>query len=114
MFVAVIATDWARLFYFTITIDACARSGALYACDAIGAAQSPYTTLRDAALAEAPSLLPATTTVTAAATTDAAGNAATAVTVAVPFTTITNFPGVPSSQTLTRTVQMRIEPLTTR
>jgi hypothetical protein len=36
------------------------------------------------------------------------------ITVSAPFTTITNFPGVPSSQTLTRSVQMRVAPLATR
>jgi len=35
------------------------------------------------------------------------------VTVSVPFTTLTNFPGVPKSETLTRSVQMRIAPMST-
>lgn len=113
LFVGVIATDWARLLHYTITINACARSGALYASDAVLAAQSPYSSVEQAALAEAPGLAP-TPTVTSASVVDTAGNAAVVVTVTVPFTTITNFPGVPKSQTLSRSVQMRVAPLTTK
>jgi hypothetical protein len=113
MFLCVIATDWARLFYYTVTVEACARNGALYACDPVAQAQSPYTSVQQAALAEAPTLN-TTATVTSANTTDAAGNPAVLVTVSVPFKTLTNFPGMPSAQTLTRRVQMRAAPTTTR
>ena len=106
MFLAVIAADWARLFYYTITIEACARNGAIWQSDADYRSKSPYATLQDAAMSEAPQLN-ATATVTPTAVTDATGAAAWQVKVEVPFKTITNFPGVPSSQTLTRTVQMR-------
>lgn len=112
MFIAVIATDWARLFFYTITLEACARNGALYAADKVGATTSPYRSVSEAALAEAPSL-GVTATVTSSQTTDSNGSAAVIVTVNMPFTTITNFPGVPSSQTLTRSVQMRVAPLAT-
>ena len=110
LFVGVIATDWARLLYYTITLEACARNGAIYASDAEAAAKSPYANLTAAALAEAPKL-DATPTVTSTPTTDSTGSAAVVVTVTVPFKTITNFPGVPSSQTLTRRVQMRMAEL---
>jgi hypothetical protein len=113
MFLCVIATDWARLFYYTITVEACARNGALYASDPVTQSQSPYTSVQQAALAEAPSLN-ATATVTSANTTDATGKPAVQVTVSVPFQTLTTFPGVPSAQTLTRSVQMRVAPTATR
>jgi hypothetical protein len=113
LYLCVITTDWARLFYFTITVEACARNGALYASDAEIAAKSPYASVSAAALAEAPQLT-ATATVTTSTTTDAANNAAVICTVSVPFNTITNFPGVPSSQTLTRSVQMRMAVLAIR
>lgn len=113
MFVGVIAADWARLLYYTITVEACARNGAIYASDADQAAKSPYPNVTAAALAEAPQLT-ATATVTPTAATDTTGAPAVRVTVSVPFQTITNFPGVPSSQTLTRSVQMRIAPLLTK
>jgi Flp pilus assembly protein TadG len=106
-FLCVIVTDWARLYYYTVSLESCARNGCLYASDAQYAAQSPYSNVTQAALAEAP-FLNAAATVTTATTTDTAGNPAISCTVSVPFQTITNFPGVPSSQTLTRTVQMRV------
>ena len=106
VYLGVIATDWARLFYYTITIEACARNGAIWQSDADYRSKSPYTTLQQAATAEAPQLN-ATATVTPTAVTDATGAAAWQVKVEVPFNTITKFPGVPNSQTLTRTVQMR-------
>jgi hypothetical protein len=113
MFIAVIATDWARLLYFTLTIEACARNGALYACDPVVAAASPYPNVSAAALAEAPGIS-GSTTVTSTPTTDSRGDPAVKVTVNMPFSTLTNFPGVPSSQTLTRSVQMRIAPSAAR
>src|SRR5439155_19010439 len=54
LFLCVIASDWARLFYYTICIEACARAGALYAADPAWAQQSPYATMEDAAKNEAP------------------------------------------------------------
>ena len=112
-FLCVLAVDWARLFHYTLTLNACARNGALYASDPVIAKQSPYLTLFDAAMGEAPSLTGAAT-VSSSSITDSAGNAAVVVTVSMPFNTITDFPGVPSSQTLSRSVQMRVAPLTTK
>ncbi len=111
-FLCVIAADWARLFYFSIEVNDCAKSGALYASDPIYAAQSRYTTVKDAAMAEATELA-SSATVTSGITT-VGGNLYVTVTVAVPFNTITNFPGVPSSQTVSRTVQMRVTPTLAR
>ena len=110
MFIAVIATDWARLLYFTITVEACARNGALYACDPVVAAASPYANVTAAALAEAPQLNQAATVTQTNDTT----NKTVTVTVATDFKTITNFPGVPKSQTLSRSVQMKVAPLLTK
>ena len=131
LYLGVIATDWARLLYYTITLEACARNGAMYASDADFAAKSPYSSTPQAALGEAPSLntgatgsttttsgATTTTTYTNAAgawcakvsttnTTDSTGHAAVICTVEMPFKTFSNFPGVPSSQTLTRSIQMR-------
>jgi len=111
-FLCVIAADWARLFYFSIEVNDCAKSGALYASDPIYAAQSRYTTVKDAAMAEAAELA-SIATVTSGITT-VGGIPYVTVTVAVPFNTITNFPGVPNSQTVSRTVQMRAAPTSAR
>jgi len=113
MFVFVIGTDWARLLYYTITVEACARNGALYACDDITIKRSPYTSVSQAALAEAPKLK-ATATVTKTTGKDSTGADIVIVEVSVPFKTITNFPGVPHSQTVTRRVKMRVAPLVTQ
>ena len=110
LYLGVIATDWARLLHHTITLEACARNGCLYASDAEIADKSPYTSVSQAALAEAPQLT-ATATVSTSTSTDSAGNPAVVCTVSAPFQTITNFPGVPSSQTLSRSVQMRMAEL---
>jgi Flp pilus assembly protein TadG len=110
LFLGVIATDWARLLYYTITLESCARNGALYASDAEIAAKSPYANVTQAALAEAPSL-DGVATVTTAPATDSTGAAAVVCTVTRPFQTFANFPGVPRTQTLSRSVQMRMASL---
>ena len=119
LFLAVIATDWARLFYYTIALETVARAGAQYAADPAARQQSPYTTMSDAALAEAPNLSPAPTVTQSAITVN--GRAGVRVTATMTFTTFANFNittrlnkyGVPQTQTLTRTVDMRLIPTTT-
>jgi Flp pilus assembly protein TadG len=108
-FLFVIAIDFARLFYFSQVVENCARQGALYACDPKSPAANLYTSLQDAALADASSLSPAPN-VTSSNGTDQAGNGYVAVTVTWPFHTITSFPGVPNNVNLTSTVQMRSAP----
>lgn len=108
-FLFVIAVDFARIFYFSQTLENCARNGALYASDPTLAAQSPYTSVTQAALADATNLSPQPT-VTSGSGTDASGNAYVTVTVSWTFTTVTNYPGVPSTVNLSRTVQMRHAP----
>jgi Flp pilus assembly protein TadG len=110
IYIAVIGTDWARLFYYTIAIKNCARSGALWAADPTTQGESPYTTVTQAAQGAAPTLKPTPTVTSTATTLD--GRTGVSVTVSVQFTTLTKFPGVPHSQTLTRTVSMQTIPAT--
>jgi Flp pilus assembly protein TadG len=110
-FLFVIAIDYARIFYFSLIVENCARSGAVYASDPIAAAQSPYTSIQQAALADAPDLTPQPT-VTSTNGTDSAGNPYVEVTAVWQFGTITNFPGVPNTTTLSRTVRVRVAPTT--
>jgi len=110
LYLCVIATDWARLLYYTITLEACARAGVLYAADPETAAVSPYASATEAAQAEAPQLTTKPTITTSAVTINTKPGVK--VTATYPFKTITNFPGVPHSQTLTRSVEMRTFPLT--
>ena len=108
-FLFVIAVDFARVFYFSQVIENCARQGALYASDPKAPANNLYSSVQQAALADAPGLSPQPT-VTSTSGTDGAGNAYVAVTVTWDFQTITGFPGVPHSVNLSRTVQMRKAP----
>lgn len=112
LYMAVIAVDWARLLYYSISIENCARTGAIWSCDPITQGQSPYTNVTDAALSEAPGLTPVPS-VASVKTTDSAGTWFT-VTVSANYQTITNFPGVPQSQPISRIVTMRAAPTTTR
>jgi Flp pilus assembly protein TadG len=118
LFLCVIAADWARLLYYTITIEACARAGALYAADPAWAAQSPYATMQDAAKAEAPSLAnDPNLSVSGPTAITVNGRPGVRVTVTYTFNTFANFSwfnqfGVPQTQTLTRNVDMRLVPLT--
>lgn len=96
--------DFARLYYHYSIVTNCARNGALYASDPTASLESPYTNTTAAALADASNLSPQPTVTS---TTSADGSSV-QVTVVYPFTTITNYPGLPNPINLTRTVQMRI------
>ena len=106
-FIMVMTVDFGRIFYATSTIANCARNGAFYACDPDYTSTSPYTSISQAALADAGNLSP-TPTVTSTNGTDTAGNAYVSVTVSYSFSTIMTYPGIPSSTSISRTVQMRV------
>lgn len=105
----VFSVDFSRIFYFDQIIENCARQGAIWASDPQAPAANLYSTVSAAALADASGLSPQPT-VTSTTGTDSAGNSYVSVTVAWTFNTITAYPGVPSSVTLSRTVQMRVAP----
>jgi Flp pilus assembly protein TadG len=110
-FLFVIAVDWARIFYYSLICTNCARNGAIWAADPYGqqSGYSCYNNLTSAALADAPQLTPSPT-VTSTNGTDNSGNSYVTVSVSFPFQTITNFPGVPTTTNIVRTVQMDIAP----
>ena len=110
-FMFLIAVDFGRIFYYSLTIENCARNGALYGCDPFEPAQSTYASLSDAALADAANLQPPPT-VTSTNGTDSSGNAYVEVNVSWTFSSLTNFPGVPGTTNLSRTVRMRMAPIT--
>jgi Flp pilus assembly protein TadG len=127
VFMFVIAVDWARIFYYSIAVENCARNGALFMSQQQSAktVASPYTdsgmvnlyvTAKDpvtaAALADAPDLTP-TPTVTSTTGSDSNGTYV-EVTVSYPFQTMSglsflNFL-VPQSTDVTRTVRMYVPP----
>src|SRR6516165_5908510 len=110
MFLFVIAIDFGRIFYYSLTVENCARNGALYGSDPFAVSQSPYTSIAQAALADAGNLTPPPN-VTPAYGVDTSGNQYVEVTVSWQFQTISNYPGVPSPN-LSRTVRMRVAPRT--
>ena len=111
VFLALAVVDFGRIYYYTDVISNCARNGAIYVSDPLAQAQSPYASVSAAALADASNLSPAPT-VSSSTGTDGAGNAYVAVTVSYTYSTIVNYPGIPSTTNLTRTVQVRVAPTT--
>lgn len=107
----VLAVDFARVFYISLTLTNCARAGALYACDPSTQKESPFPSVESAALADAANLSPQPT-ISSTTGVDALGRAYAEVTASSSFTTITKFPLVPSNLQLTRTVRMFIAPNT--
>jgi Flp pilus assembly protein TadG len=105
----VFAVDYARIFYFDLTLVNAARNGAVYG------SQSPATAIdtagiqaaaqRDTRNLNAPQL-------TVTSSTSGTNPTMLSVTVSYPFTTITQFPGIPHRINLSRTVQMSVTPLT--
>jgi Flp pilus assembly protein TadG len=114
IFILVIAADFARLYYYSITITSAARQGAINFFDP----NNPYFTIQNpygdpvyqqAALADATNLNPQPTVSTTSGT-DAAGNPYVDVTVSGTFSTVTGYPGIPRTVNLSRTVRMRQPP----
>jgi hypothetical protein len=125
------ATDFARVLYYTITIENCALNGALFGSQAfdnqnqqwIGNQQywqgpSGQVVSQEKVVAELdgtnlnPALAGGNITVTTG--TDADGNAVNIVTVTYTFKTIVPYPGIPSPVTIVRTAQARVAPATPR
>lgn len=128
-FMFVIVIDWARIFYYSITVTNCARNGALYMARQQSAkpTTSPYTDsglvnlyintpspVTAAAMADAPNLSP-TPTVATNTGSDSYGSYV-EVTVSYTFQTVTDFSvqffSVPSSTNVTDTCRMYVPPET--
>jgi Flp pilus assembly protein TadG len=107
LFTMLIAADFARVFYYYVTINSCARSGALYGC------QNPTNCantsgIQASAKKDASGLSPQPSVPTPTTGTDTSGNPYVSVTVTYSFTTLVNYPGIPHTFNLSRTVQMRV------
>jgi len=102
----VIALDWSRIIYYTVTVNNCARNGAMYVMDSYSGVTSPYATLTAAAQADASNLNPKPTVKDPPDTgTDSIGNYVD-VKVTYDFKMITNFPGLNQTTTITRIVRV--------
>ena len=107
VFLFLVAADFARIFYFSLTLTNCARAGALYASDPATMPESPFANVQAAALADATNLSPQPS-ITQTMAADGAGRSYVEVTAAQTFSTITGFPGIPKTVQLRRTVRMYI------
>jgi Flp pilus assembly protein TadG len=105
VFLFVIAVDFARVYFVSITLANSARAGALYASDPATMDESPFANVTEAALADATNLTPAPT-ITQTNGTDGTGRAFVEVRAAYTFSTISQFPGVPNNLQVTRRVRM--------
>jgi hypothetical protein len=110
MFICLAACDYARCIYAYVTVANCARNGALYQCDPAFAASTPYTSLQNAVQADAGNLTTAPTA-TSQNGTDANGYKYVQVTVTYPFQCTINYPGIPDTMTVSRTVWMAVAPI---
>lgn len=124
-FLFVIAVDYARIFYYGITLENCARNGAYYASDYpdnnyVYNNIYGYSSLSDAVLRDAGNLSPSPTWTVAygpsadgpftESSSPANGGGYVQVTVTWTFNSITNYPGVPKTVTMNRTSVMQVSP----
>jgi len=105
VFMFVVTVDFARVYYFSLTIQNCARAGAMYASDPYVADESPFASTQEAALSDATNLSPAPT-ITQASGTDASGRSYVEVTAAYSFKSITGYLGISKLLNITRSVRM--------
>jgi hypothetical protein len=117
-FLFVIAVDYARIFYYGMTLENAARSGAYYASNYPGI--YGYTTAQQSALGDTSNLSPSPT-VTVMYSSSAYGpytspapisNGYVEVSVTWKFSTVTDYPGVPKDTYLTRSCRMKVAPIT--
>jgi Flp pilus assembly protein TadG len=101
----VVALDYCRVFYITQTVQGCAEVAALYASGTAlrDPSVSAADAARQAAAAEGASLNPP---LTADGVTVSVQNGLVTATVTYQFQTLTGYPGLPSTATISRTVQM--------
>ena len=107
VFLFLLAADFSRVFYFSLTLTNCARAGALYASDPTTAAESPFPSVTAAALADATNLSPQPT-ITQVNGTDSFGRSYVEVSAAYTFTSTAAIPPIPSQVNMTRKVRMYV------
>jgi Flp pilus assembly protein TadG len=117
-FLFVIAIDYARIFYYSLTLNNAARNGAYFASNYPGIYS--YQTAQQVVEADLSNLNPDPTIKIRYATTEEGPFESTApisngyveVEVTWTFTSLTNFPGVPATTTLVRRCRMKVAPIT--
>ena len=110
LFIAVIGVDYARIFSRAINLESASRNACIYAAQDSDKAVDTVG-IQTVALKDLTDVSP-TPTVTSQVYAGADGFNYVKVTVTMTFATVTDFPGVPSSSTLTRSTDMRVCPKT--
>jgi hypothetical protein len=127
VFIFLITIDFARIFYYSMTIENCLHNGAIFGSQTFdnqnqqwigtnqywqGPSGQIVSQGKAASQLDGTNLNPvvADSNVTIASGTDTDGNPVTIVTISYPFQTITPFPGIPSQLTIQRSAQMRVAP----
>lgn len=106
----VIAVDFGRAFYFSIIVANCARNGALYGSqDPTSAVDTSG--IKSAAEKDAGNLNLQNLTISSS-TNSATNPTSVTVSASYPFTTLTNYPVVGGTRTISRTVTMSVAPWT--
>jgi len=116
VFLFLVTVDFARVFYYQLTIEDCARNGALLGSSLRSYQETgwvqPYNDITAAAVADGASLNPpldsSQVNVTAGKGSDANSNVT--VTITYPFTTFTKFPGFDNTFNLQAKCSMRVAP----
>jgi Flp pilus assembly protein TadG len=109
--VFVLAVDYGRIFYFSLTVNNCARNGAVYASQDAAHALDTDNITRVSKL-DFPSYLQDSSLNVSSTTDSTTSPTWVEVTVTYNFTTLTNYPGIPSTTTLTRKVRTEVVPAT--
>jgi Flp pilus assembly protein TadG len=115
-FLFLVTVDFARVFYYQLVLDNCARNGALLAANLRSYQETgwvtPDNTIAGAATADGSGLNPPLTSSQVSVTYAIGADKNTNVTVSVSynFTTITQFPGLGDPITLTAKSTMRVAP----
>jgi Flp pilus assembly protein TadG len=106
----VMAIDYSRIFYFTMVVTNCARSGAIYGMQNFTTAND-QTGIANAAKLDAGNLNAQQMSVASSTDSDTFPTYV-IVTVTYPFSTLSNFPGIASTTTISRTIRLSVPPLT--
>jgi Flp pilus assembly protein TadG len=110
VFLALVGVDFARIFSRSLILETASRNACIYAAQDPGKA-ADQTAIRAVALKDLTDVQP-TPTVTSSTYTGADGFQYVKVTVSMTFTTISNYPGVPTATEMHRSTVMRICPTT--
>jgi Flp pilus assembly protein TadG len=115
-FLFVVSVDFARVFYYQLTLETCVANGALLAANLRTYGEAtwviPDNTIAGATAADGSTLSPplASNQVSVSYGTGTDGNPNVTVSVSYPFTTITKFPGFNTTLNLSASCTMRVAP----